>query len=207
MEDSRTGPFIIGFNGPPRSGKDTLATAVMDLLDKEGVTTVPVHRLALAATMRNGAAATLGMNLTDRQYSEIKDQPLPLLNGGTFRQFMIDMSEIFVKEKYGRDFWSRRMYEANRSWWNKVPSILIVTDIGFREEVNFFCQHSKFYLNVVLDRKGTDFSLDSRNYVWVSEDDARLGTGANFCYSNNHSVEEGAKEIARIMYKFGFPVF
>jgi hypothetical protein len=109
MEDSRTGPFIIGFNGPPRSGKDTLATAVMDLLDKEGVTTVPVHRLALAATMRNGAAATLGMNLTDRQYSEIKDKPLPLLNGGTFRQFMIDMSEDIRQGK----IWSGLLESPN----------------------------------------------------------------------------------------------
>jgi hypothetical protein len=74
-------------------------------LDREGVTSVPIHRQALAATMRDGAAAILGMNLTDKQYSEIKDEPLDVLNGASFRKFMIDMSEVFVKGVYsGRTF-------------------------------------------------------------------------------------------------------
>jgi hypothetical protein len=165
MIDDSTGPFIIGFNGPPRSGKDTVATALAALLDSEGINILPVHKLALAATMRDGAAAILGMNLTDRQYAEIKDVPLELLGGKSFRRFMIDMSEVFVKGVYGRDFWSRLMYHRNKSWWNGKPAILIVTDIGFSDEVQFFCEHSRLYLNVRIDRPGCDFSLDSRNYV------------------------------------------
>jgi hypothetical protein len=58
----------------------------MDLLDREGVTSVPIHRQALAATMRDGAAAILGMNLTDKQYSEIKDEPLDVPERREFPQ-------------------------------------------------------------------------------------------------------------------------
>jgi hypothetical protein len=202
MLDQKSGPFIVGFNGPPRSGKDTLATALIDLLDSEGVTSVSIHRQALAATMRDGAAAILGMNLTDSQYSKIKDEPLEVLNGGTFRRFMIDMSKVFVKGVYGRDFWSRLMYARNKSWWDKIPSILIVTDIGFPEEVEFLCKHSVQYLNVVVTRKDTDFTNDSRNYVWCAD-----GEGQNFAYTNDDTPEHGAQEIARIMYKLGAPVF
>jgi hypothetical protein len=202
MIDEKSGPFIIGFNGPPRSGKDAIATALMDLLDKEGVTSLPVHRQALAATMRDGAAAILGMNLTDKQYGEIKDQPLAVLGGGSFRKFMIDMSEVFVKGVYGRDFWSRLLYTRNNIWWDKLPSILIVTDIGFKEEVEFFCNHSRLYLNVRLDRPDTNFNLDSRGYVA-----AQTYGGRDFALTNDGTIEEAAQEVARIMYKFGVPVF
>jgi hypothetical protein len=203
MQDEKSGPFIIGFNGPPRSGKDTIANALVKLLESEGVTSLQVHKLALAATMRDGAAAILGMNLTDKQYSDIKDKPLELLGGKSFRKFMIDMSEVFVKGVYGGDFWSRLMYARNRMWWDRSPAILIVTDIGFSDEVEFFCNHSVHYLNVAVSRKGTDFSLDSRSYVWCAPDHG----GANFALDNNGTPEEAAQEVARIMYKFGVPVF
>lgn len=201
--DDRTGPYIIGFNGPPRSGKDTVATALMDLLDNEGVTSIPIHRQALAATMRDGAAAILGMNLTDKQYSEIKDQPLEVLNGATFRRFMIDMSETFVKSVYGQDFWSRLMYTRNQIWWDKIPSILIITDIGFNDEVKFLCEHSRLYLNVQLSRKDTDFGIDSRKYCWGAPEYG----GYNFALDNDESPEDAAQAVAKIMYRLGVPVF
>jgi len=204
---NKKGPFIVGFNGPPKSGKDTIATSLMNLLDTEGVTTVPVHRQALAATMRDGAAAILGMNLTTKQYNETKDKPLDILNGKTFRQFMIDMSESFVKIQYGRDFWSRLLYERNKTWWDKIPSILLVTDIGFSEEVEFFCQHSRYYLNVVVDRPGTDFTNDSRSNVWVDQKYINDGVARNFALTNDETPEDAAREVARVMYKFGLPVF
>jgi hypothetical protein len=201
MIDDSTGPFIIGFNGPPRSGKDTIASALSALLDSEGINSLPVHKLALAATMRDGAAAILGMNLSDRQYSEIKDKPLEVLGGKSFRDFMIAMSEVFVKGIYGKDFWSRLMFSRNKSWWNGKPSILIVTDIGFSEEVKFFCENSRLYLNVRVDRRGCDFSKDSRGYCAAGP----YG-GKDFVLSNDGTVEEAAQEVARIMYKFGVPV-
>jgi hypothetical protein len=50
------------------------------------------------------------------------------------------------------------MYTRNQVWWDKIPSILIVTDIGFSDEVRFFCEHSSLYLNVAISRKDTDFT-------------------------------------------------
>lgn len=197
-----SGPFIIGFNGPPRVGKDTIATALMDLLDSEGVTNLPIQRQALAATMRDGAAAILGMNLTTERYNEIKDDPLDVLGGGTFRRFMIDMSEVFVKGVYGRDFWSRLLHARNKTWWDRIPSILLVTDIGFKEEVEFFCNHSALYLNVRVDRPGCDFKNDSRSYIM-----AQNYGGKDFALTNDSTPEAAAQEVARVMYKFGVPVF
>lgn len=202
MDDERTGPFIIGFNGPPRSGKDTIATALMNLLDREGVTSLPVHRQALAATMREGAASILGRTLTDKQYGEIKDEPMELLGGKTFRRFMIDMSEVFVKGTYGQDFWGRLLHQRNKVWWETIPSILIITDIGFSAEVEYLCKRSRLFLNVRVDRPNCDFSKDSRGYV----SSASHG-GVDFALTNDSTIEHAAQEVARIMYKFGVPVF
>lgn len=201
FDPTKKGPFILGFNGPPKSGKDTLAVALEKLL-AESAPDLQVHRLALAATMRAGAMAILGMTGGDKFYSDIKDKPLGVLNGETFRRFMIDMSEVFVKKVYGRDFWSRLLYSRNQTWWNKPKQILLVTDIGFQEEVQFFCEHSTHTVICQLDREKLDFSSDSRGYVWSA---AQHG-GANFAYSNNETPEEGAERILKVIHKYGWPV-
>lgn len=198
--EEHKGPFIVGFNGPPKSGKDTIATAVMNILDREGVV-LPVHRQALAATMRDGAAAILGLTGGDKWYNEVKDKPLEVLNGKTFRRFMIDMSETFVKNIYGQDFWARLLYARNKHWWNSVPSILIVTDIGFPAETQFLCEHSKHYINIRVDRRGTDFTSDSRRYT-----SAQSHGGIDFALTNDDTPEAAAEQVCRVMYKHGWPV-
>lgn len=203
MDDERKGPFVIGFNGPPRVGKDTIATALLDLLDSEGVTNLPIHRQALAAPLRHACAALLGLSLTDKQYTDIKDKPIEVLGGASFRQLMIDMSETFLKTKYKKDALSRLLYVRNQVWWNSIPSIVVITDIGFTEEAQFFSEHSRLYLNVRVDRPGDyTFAGDSRNYV-----SAQLYGGLDFVLTNDSTPEQAAQEIARIMYKNGVPVF
>lgn len=201
FDKSKEGPFVIGFNGPPRSGKDTLALALEKLIG-EAAPNLQVHRLALAATMRAGAMAILGMTGGDKFYADVKDKPLEVLNGRTFRGFMIDMSEVFVKKAYGQDFWARLLYSRNKTWWEKRNQILIITDIGFSDEVQFLCEHSTHTMIVQLDRANLDFSQDSRGYVWSA---ANYG-GANFAYSNNETPEEGAERILKVLHKHGWPV-
>lgn len=201
MELEQTGPFVLGMNGPPRSGKDTVAQAVMNLLDTQGATDVPVHKKALAETMRNGAMSILGLTGGDKFYSDIKDKPLDVLGGKSFRTFMIDMSETFVKGLYGKDFWSRLLYARNQTWWNSIPSILIVTDIGFKEEVEFLCAHSSHYIGVRLDRPGCDFSLDSRSYVA-----SQFYGGVDLALTNDETPESAAEQILKVMYRHGWPV-
>lgn len=202
LDHTKEGPFVIGFNGPPRSGKDTLATALEALLS-EAAPEIQVHRHALAATMRAGAMATLGLSGGDKFYSDIKDKPMDLLGGKTFRRFMIDMSEVFVKKEYGQDFWARLLHARNQAWWNrKGPTVLIVTDIGFPAEVQFLCEHSTHTVIVQLDRAKLDFTQDSRNYVWTA---ANHG-GTNFAYSNNETPREGAERILKVLHKHGWPV-
>lgn len=194
------GPYVVGFNGPPRSGKDTIATQLANKLDR--LTDMPIQRFALAAPMRESAFAILGLTGGDKFYNDIKDKPLEILQGGSLRKFMIDMSEVFVKNLYGKDFWSRRLYATNQFWWHKYPAILIVTDIGFDAEVKFLCEHSESYLNVRLDRPGPfDFSGDSRGYC-----SAQNCGGTDFALTNDETPDDAADKILGIIGKLGWPV-
>lgn len=171
-------PFIIGFNGPPRSGKDTLGTALADKLCQ--IVDIPVFTLSLAQPMRE-AVMSLCSIATREEYDEVKDLPAKLLakselsqdgintfeNYGTVREFMIRLSEDFVKPTYGRDFWARCLVDQHRSWWGKSPAVVIITDIGFEEEVTALQTLVGFgnYLGIQLDRQETSWKLDSRGYV------------------------------------------
>jgi hypothetical protein len=88
---------------------------------------------------------------TREEYDEVKDMPAKLLakaeltqdgvntfqSYGTVREFMIRLSEDFVKPTYGQDFWARAMVQHNCDWWGHIKSVVIVTDVGFESEVNY----------------------------------------------------------------------
>lgn len=161
MGDVKSGPYIIGFNGPPRSGKDTLATLLAGQVNR--FFGVPTHRCILASQMRARVEALVGDGRRD-WYEQNKDKSFDLLNGDTPRKCMIRDSEEFLKPNYGRDFWAKIYHHRNRHWWDETV-VHICSDIGFEEEVKYFCKNSRGYLNILLARNGTSFAIDSRNYV------------------------------------------
>lgn len=162
MSTNDKGPYVVGFNGPPRAGKDTLADILAGQLGR--IYNIATHRCVLAAPMRARVEALVGDGRAD-WYEQNKDLHLELLGDQTPRRCMIRDSEEFLKPAYGRDFWAKIYHYRNRHWWDLIPSVVIVSDIGFQEECQYFVEHSRQYLNVRLARTGTDFSNDSRNYV------------------------------------------
>lgn len=161
--------YIVGFNGPPRVGKDTIANCLRSMIDVE--CTIPTFTDHLARPMREMAMSLCGLDPKDFQsYTDEKDDPRKLLkravNGSweSLRQLMIATSEDFIKPRYGQDFWGRKLV-ADHKWLEQgLPGILIVPDIGFPVEVGVF--DSMFpktkTLIVQVDRPGTTWELDSR---------------------------------------------
>lgn len=154
--------YIIGFNGPPRAGKDTLAAMVADHLCQK--TNLPVLTIPLSMPMRKMAMGAIGVEYQLDTYERIKDQPIAALKGMLLRQFMIDISESYMKPTQGQEIWSELLCES-------IPldfqGILLVPDFGFQHEPDFFERRfdSSRVCAVQVHREGKDFNGDSRGWV------------------------------------------
>jgi tRNA uridine 5-carbamoylmethylation protein Kti12 len=153
--------YIIGMNGPPRSGKDTIAHGLAAVIeDRHG--TQP-QLLALSQPMRDTVFAMMGMQYDHPFYEAWKDRQIEALNGSSIRQAMIALSEEHIKPRYGNDFWNHSL--MNRIWSD--VKVVIITDYGFQFEPEFFENkvNHKNHAVVQLNRNGRSYDGDSRSYV------------------------------------------
>lgn len=156
--------FIVGFNGPPESGKDTLADMLANKLDAQGAS-LPVRMESLSLPLRKIAYAMVNWHgISDPEtYAKFKLTHFRNLNR-TGRQLMIDVSESFLKPTYGIEIMADLLLERNIGF----PGILLVRDCGFQIEINPLVKMvgpDNFYL-VQVAREGKTFANDSRETVW-----------------------------------------
>lgn len=160
---------IIGFNGPPRTGKDTLANMLADRLrvhmtaNGEWSRNLRVQILSLSKPMRLTVYALMGIPYTDDHYEANKDVPVDILAQETIRMAMIRLSEEHVIPRYGEMFWAKRTAAA----FLLTKDIVILPDIGFQREVDYFCERygKDNFLLVHTYRQGKNWMNDSRGYV------------------------------------------
>lgn len=153
--DTRT--QIIILNGPPNVGKDTL---VRELSENYNATTCsfknPMFDIALAAS-------GIRQEDWDARYNDrsLKEQPWDRLNGMTCRQFMINISEDFIKPLFGNDHFGKLACDQVREGLN------IFTDGGFPDETRTLLEEfGQRNVKVVrLMREDCTFAGDSRNYL------------------------------------------
>lgn len=186
--------YVIGLNGPPRSGKDTVADSIRMQLLRDGYSCKVIHT---AAPMRKAAFSLLGLESTHVSYEAVKDLKQQM-TGDTVRQLMIQLSEEFIKPKYGQDYWARLLQRRINVWVRslgrdeKKAPVVIIPDIGFDVEANMLGQtHGEQYANVFLNRKGKHFRNDSRSYV---KPDCHAGINMHVTNEEN-KVQEAVTEI------------
>lgn len=157
---------IILFNGPPRSGKDTATDFAMKHLGKRGI------HYRFAAPLKDATHALFGLKVSREHFDQCKNVPSVLFQGMSPREAYIWMSEEVVKPKFGRDFFAKvavhsiaeRIIESK-----KTDGIVVISDCGFAEEVELLIEvFGQENVTVVhLKREGTDFTNDSRNYIFA----------------------------------------
>lgn len=177
--------YIVGFNGPPSSGKDSIAKTVGDMLIANY--NYETFKMSLAGPMRKLGMELLRLNPEDNEaYAKAKSEGHELFTRtfyagtthsgphmerkdlystqqDTLRQFIIQLAEQFIRPTYGRDFWARKLM-LDAEFIGDDPVILLVPDIGFQEEVAYF-EHRLGRANFLLariERQDCDFSIDSR---------------------------------------------
>lgn len=197
--------YCIGFNGPPRSGKDSIARCIEHQLEHdmgdgmrmEGVTPTLIRSLSMP--MRKVAFAMIDRPYSFDEYEEVKDKPFEVFNGQTMRQFMIAFSETFAKFNYGDHVWANSLLSGLGTGIH-LPGLCMIPDVGFQPEterlVEAFGEDN--FLLVRTHRRSTDFSRDSRRYV-----SAPLSLNLN----NNGKLEAAADLVlGHVRDSFGWDI-
>lgn len=184
--------YILGFNGPPRSGKDSIGNALAEILRREQE--VPTEVMSLSFPMRLAVFALAGLQYDSHIYEASKDSARDIFNGRTIREEMIELSEAHVKPRLGHDFWARALMghvlDSTR--------VLIIPDIGFESEVHALASHPDVtrFLNVHIEREGYGWGNDSRSYCY----------GHTYTViQNNDDVQTAARRLyGRLVNNYGW---
>lgn len=177
--------FIVCFNGPPYSGKDTMARMLADHMDSQSVV-VPTRVVSLSMPLRRLAYQMVGQTYTPSNYAEFKETFFEQFQR-TGRQLMIDVSEKFLKLEYGSDVMAKLLL----SELNGFHGVALIADSGFQCEVQPLVDAvgaANLYV-AQIERDGCSFKNDSRE--WVSHE--QMGV-----YMNNGTLDDLKVEAGRI---------
>ena len=148
--------MIIILNGPPRSGKDTVAALIRRKLvgTKDYKMSMP-----LKACFR--AMFNFPNEINQRMLEKDKEKPILQGHALTPRQFQIDLSEEFMKKRFGSDIFGQL---AVRNI-DKTPSHHItISDVGFMAELWPIIETFGTSVRAIqISRPGTNYDNDSRS--------------------------------------------
>jgi len=153
---------VIFLNGPPRCGKDFGAGLLLKELFRS-------RTAKFSQPLKRAIAEQFQLTDEEQKYLEAnKDTPQKLLNGYTYRQAQINLSEHHMKPLYGDDVFGQILRRVlSRKVGLAAHDYTIISDSGFRSEaepvVSTFGGHN--CLLIRLSRPGTSFEGDSRTYI------------------------------------------
>lgn len=164
---------IILFNGPPRSGKDTIANETAARFNK-----LAPHICKFAAPLKSTATHMYcgGDSGIFHQLdsSEMKDQPHYRFFGKTCREVQIAISETYFKPLHGPKVFGKILSQYITTAIEKEQkplNLFFVTDSGFRPEAEEVVQQhgAENVLLIRVHREGYTFDGDSRSYINLND--------------------------------------
>lgn len=151
---------VIILNGPPGSGKDTIADFIAAEFNAEHLRFKT--KLYAITALVNNLDFDMFMEIATDQNT--KDS-VKLARGLTARQLIIETSENVIKPYYGKDYFGN---DVGDSILKSDKSLFVVSDGGFPEELTSLIRVGKLshsdVVIVKLYRNGHNFDNDSRTY-------------------------------------------
>lgn len=167
---------IILFNGPPRSGKDTLAAMLQgELSASKAMLFTSVEKFA--APLKRTACSIYCNGNTQEWYkydsAELKDTPSDNFFGKTPREVQIAISEQYMKPVHGEAVFGKMLVKNIKralvtAEGTKPPyDGFLISDSGFRQEAEELIKEfgAENVILVRLVREGFTYEGDSRDYI------------------------------------------
>lgn len=182
---------VIILNGPPGSGKDTIAEAMSDPYARTHPITI---HLEVKAKLFEQAMEISGIGSSDwhLRYNDrkLKETPWSRLGGLSQREFLIKISEEWVKPIFGKDYYGKAAVEAAADELLGGHNV-VFSDGGFQEEFDTIKSivGKGSILLVRLYREGTNWDGDSRGYLKNPDWEVDI--------ENNGTVQEVINDIKR----------
>lgn len=162
-------PKIILFNGPPFSGKDTVAN---ELCSRIGPKATVVKFAQPLKTVAKHLYCNGDQALFDRMDSPaMKNLPDDLFFGKSCREVQIGISEIFAKPFHGTRVFGQVLASTIRFKADEGKSVFLISDSGFRPEAEQLINEfgAENILLVRIHRPGKSFEGDSRSYIDLTD--------------------------------------
>lgn len=171
-------------NAPPRVGKDTLANSFLEFIG--GKSSIRVYEFkdglkAICESIANNVGSPYRVFVNTAAYENYKDKHNEYL-GMTPREFMIHVSENFMKPTFGQDVWGKAALrlkagngtvfdEGKRKYREDGWIIGLFPDAGFMSEIKPLVdslEENEEILLIRMHSNGMTFKNDSRDYVYVN---------------------------------------
>lgn len=149
---------IILLNGPPGSGKDTIANILVEKY--QGV------NLKFTTPIRNAVCALF--DISDSELDIQKNRAIDIKKSNyRIRDVMISIGEEIIKPNLSKDWFGERLVSLIQNKYSD-QDLIIVSDLGFIRELEVLYLNLKDTYEFELwkiYRTGKDFSKDSRSYI------------------------------------------
>lgn len=149
---------VIAFNGPPGSGKDTLANIAIDILGDAVNIQIKEPLLKLAQVIYRLSDE----DMHSFEVYEDKDSPSERFQGLSYRQALIELGTL-IKSRYGDNFFISnavdKIDEADAKYF-------IISDMGYDEEAEYLARYYDYDLIRLSRDSKYSFARDNRDYIF-----------------------------------------
>lgn len=195
----RTDSKILLLNGPPQSGKDTIANYLhkMEFAKHEKMAR-PLKQMLPIIFPELEQSKFQWLQNADGTHVVLPQSEHYEAGNYTTRELQIMLSEDMLKPMFGKSIFGRAL--CSRIFFDS-HSRYVISDCGFNEEaaelVKFVGYHNIYLMQI--ERPGCNFSNDSRGYI-----DANVSTNKVMTVINDRSVFILLAEVFACLNEWGF---
>jgi len=179
---------LIVLNCPPRSGKDTIAELFVHR-DHYKMLSFKDKLINIALMISN-----VERELWEARYQTHKDVPWRRLGGLTQREYLIKISEEWIKPVHGKSYFGNIIAEDVVA--SQGVDRFILPDGGFKEEIEpLWKMLGRGVLIIQWEREGCSFNIDSRKWITTYP---HITVKVK---PNNGTIEEHYQEVKRVIHE------